>query len=164
MAALGIDLLTIIVYVINFGLVLFVLQRFAFKPVAAMLEKRRHEINQGLSAASEAQKQADAQRAEFEKELSRAREASQAEARKIAEATEKMRQDILVAAQKEADEIKARAREEAEQERQRVASDLQKQAAELAMQMTRKIVGDGIDPGTQRKLVDQFLAKLGDAS
>ena len=77
---------------------------------------------------------------------------------------EKMRQEILAVAQKEAEEIKARARDEAASERAQVAADLQKQAAELAMQMTRKIVGEGIDEQSQKKLIDQFLANLGDAS
>lgn len=163
MAALGIDPLLIIVYIINFGLVLFLLQRLAYKPVMETLEKRRHQIDEGLSAAAEAQKHADAQRAEFERELAKARESSQAEAKKVAEATEKMRQDILVAAEKEAAEIRAQARADAEAEKQRIASDLQKQAAELAVRMTQKIVGEAIDEKAQHKLVDQFLTNLGDA-
>ena len=74
-----------------------------------------------------------------------------------------MRQDILDAARKEAEDIKVRAREEAEQERQQVAADLQKQAAELAMRITHKVVGEAVDDQAQRKLVDQFLADMGEA-
>ena len=88
---------------------------------------------------------------------------AQADAKKAAEATEKMRQEILTAAQKEAEEIKARARVEAEAEKQQVAVDLQKQTAELAMQISRKIIGEAIDEQAQNKLIDQFLANLGDA-
>jgi F-type H+-transporting ATPase subunit b len=164
MAALGIDPLLIVVYIINFVVVLFALRHFAFGPVQDMLEKRRAAIDNGLSAAERAQQEAAQQRAEFERELARARQTSQEEARKAAEATERMRQDILTAAQREADEIKARAREEAEQERQQVATDLQQQAAELAMQMTRKIVGEVVDENTQRRLINKFLADLGEAS
>lgn len=163
MEALGIDLLNIIIYGINFFVVLFILQRLAFKPVKEMLEKRRKEIESGLTAAEQAQQEAARQRAEFEKELAKARQSSQEEARKAAEATEKMRKDILESARREADEIKARAKEEAEQERQQIAADLQKQAAELSMAITRKVVGDAIDPSAQRKLVDKFLAELGEA-
>lgn len=163
MEALGIDPVLIIVYTINFFLVLFVLQRLAFKPIKAILERRRQEIESGLTAAERAQQEAAQQRAEFEKELAKAREASQEEARKAAEATEKMRQDILAAAQKEAEEIKARAKEEAQQERQQVADQLEKQAAELAMHMTRKVVGEAIDQNTQHKLINKFLADLGEA-
>ena len=164
MAALGFDFLIIIVYIINFGVVLFLLQRFAYKPILGMLEKRRQVIVEGLSAAEKAQQQAAQERAEFEKELAKARETSQVEVRKAAEATERMRQDILAAAQKEAEEIKARARAEAEQEKQQVAGDLQKQAAELSMQITRKVVGEAIDEKAQRRLVNEFLANLGEAS
>lgn len=164
MAALGIDPIVILIYVINFFLVLFVLQRLAYKPVQEMLERRRREIESGLSAAETAQQQAAQQRAEFERELAKARETSQAEARKAAEATEKMRQEILTASQREAEEIKARAREEAEQERQQVSADLQKQAAELAVQIARKVIGEAIDETTQRKLVNKFLTDLGEVS
>jgi F-type H+-transporting ATPase subunit b len=164
LAALGFDFLIIIVYIINFGLVLFLLQRFAYKPILGMLEKRRQVIAEGLSAAERSQQEAAQQRAEFERELARARQASQEEARKAAEATEKMRQEILVAAQREAEEIKTRAREEAEQERQQVTADLQKQAGELAMQIARKIVGEAVDENAQRKLLNKFLADLGEVS
>ena len=163
MAGLGIDPVVIIVYVVNFFIVLFLLQRFAYKPILGMLERRQEVIAEGLSAAENAQQEAAEQRAEFEKELAKARQSSQEEAKQAAEATEKMRQDILDAAQKEADDIKAKAREEAEQERQQVMSDLQQQTAELAMQITQKVVGGAVDESAQRKLVDQFLADLGDA-
>ncbi len=163
MEALGVDPLIIIVYVINFGLVLFVLQRFAFKPVQEMLAKRQQEISQGLSAAAKANEEAAQQRAEFEQQLVKERQAAQAEAQKASEATEKMRQDILEAARKEAEEIKAKAREEAEQERQQVMADLRKQTVDLSMQMTRKVVGEAVDENAQRQLVNQFLANLGDA-
>lgn len=164
MAGLGFDFLVIVVYIINFGIVLWLLQRFAFKPVLGMLERRRHVIADSLAAADKAAAEAAEQRSAYEKDLAEARQASQAEAKKAAEATEKMRQDILAAAQKEADEIKAKAREEAEQERQQVAADLQKHAAELAMKITQKVVVQAVDEQTQRKLVDKFLADLGDAS
>ena len=163
MAALGIDFLAIIVYVINFGIVLFLLQRFAYKPILGMLEKRQESISNALAAADRAAAEAAEQRAKFEEDLAKARQASQEEARKAAEATEKMRQDILESARKEAEDIKVKAREEAGAERQQVMADLQKQAAELAMQITGKVVGEAVDANAQRKLVNQFLADLGDA-
>jgi F-type H+-transporting ATPase subunit b len=161
--ALGISLNGIVAYVINFALLVILLRIFLYKPVKEALAKRQQRIAESLEAADIAAQEAAQQRIEFEKELAQAREAAQADAKKAAEATEKMRQEILTAAQKEAEEIKTRAREEAESEKQQVAADLQKQAAEMAMQITRKIVGEGIDEQSQKKLIDQFLANLGDA-
>jgi len=163
LAALGIDPLVLIVYIINFGLVLFLLQRFAYKPILGMLEQRQQRISDSLAAADKAAEEAAQQRVEFEKELAKARQSSQEDARKAAEATEKMRQEILAAARQEAEDIKSKAREEAEQEKQAIMADLQKQAADLAMQITNKVVGEAVDENAQRKLVNQFLADLGDA-
>jgi F-type H+-transporting ATPase subunit b len=162
--ALGINVSGIVAYIINFAILVFLLQMLLYQPVKKALADRQQRIADGLNAADRATQEAAAQRAEFEKELAKAREASQAEAKKVAEATEKMRKDILSAAEKEAEEIKVRARQEAEQEKQRLASDLQKQAAELAVQMTQKIVGEAIDEKAQHRLVNQFLTNLGDAS
>ena len=162
MAGLGFDFLTIIVYAINFGIVLWFLKRFAYKPALGMLEQRKHVIAESMAAADKTSAEAAQQRDKFEKELANARQSSQEESRKAAEATEKMRQSILDIARQEAEEIKAKAREEANQEKQQVVADLQKQAAELAMQITNKVVGQAIDESAQSKLVNQFLADLGD--
>ena len=163
MQALGIVPSGIIAYIINFAILVILLRIFLYKPIKNMLAQRRQRIAESLDAADKAAQEAAQQRVEFEKELALARESSQEEARKAAEATEKMRQEILEAAKKEAEVIKAQARKDAEQEKEQIAVDLQKQAAELSLQMTRKVVGEGIDENTQRKLVDQFLADLGEA-
>jgi F-type H+-transporting ATPase subunit b len=162
--ALGITPTGIIAYIINFTLLVVLLQMFLYKPVKNALAQRQQRIAESLEAADKAAQEAAQQRAAFEKELAEARQDAQADARKAAEITDKMRQEILAAAQKEADEIKARAREEAKVEKEQVAADLQKQAADLAMQITRKILGEAVDEQTQSKLVNKFLTNLGDAS
>ena len=162
MEALGITPFGLIAYIINFALLVVLLQIFLYKPVKNILVQRQQRIAEGLAAADRAAEEAAIQRADFEKELARARESSQAEARKAAEATERMRQEILTAAEKEANEIKARARQEADQERQQIVADVQKQMAELAIAIATKVVGQSMDEKVQHKLVDQFLADLGD--
>lgn len=74
-----------------------------------------------------------------------------------------MQEEILNAARKEAEDIKAKARQEAQQEKAQVITELQKQTGELAMQITRKVIGNAMDEAAQRKLTDQFLAQLGEA-
>ncbi len=163
MEALGITLSGLIAYIVNFSILVFFLQRFLYKPVRGMLEQRQTRIAEGLAAAEKVRHEADQQRQEFESELAKARATSRTEAQKIAEATEKMRQKILEDAKKEAEQIKTQAKTEATQEKQQLGTEIKREAAELAMQMTRKIVGTGLDEKVQRKLLDQFLANLGDA-
>jgi F-type H+-transporting ATPase subunit b len=162
--ALGITLNGLIAYIINFALLVILLRLFLYQPIKAMLAQRRQHIAESLGAADKAAHEAAEQRMEFEKELAEARQTSRLEAHRAAENTEKMRQEILETAKKEAETIKAQARAEAEQEKRQIMTDLQRYAAELALQMTHKIIGEGLDEKTQRKLVDQFLADLGETS
>ncbi len=163
MEALGITLSGLIAYIVNFSILVFLLQMFLYKPVQEMLVNRRQRITEGLAAAEKVRHEASEQRLEFETELAKARASSRSESQKIAETTEKMRQRILEDAKKEAEQVKVQSKIEAEQAKVQIAADLKKEAAELAFQMTRKIVAEAMDEKTQRKLLDQFLANLGDA-
>lgn len=52
----GIDWRLLLSQMVNFAVVLFVLQRFVFKPVARMLAERKKNIEEGVAKASEADK------------------------------------------------------------------------------------------------------------
>jgi hypothetical protein len=105
LAALGFDFLIIIVYIINFGIVLFCCNVLLTSPFWDV-GKRRQVIVEGLSPPKGSTTGCP-RTAEFEKSWL-AREFS-SRSQKAAEATERMRQDILAAAQKRL-RIKARAR------------------------------------------------------
>jgi F-type H+-transporting ATPase subunit b len=160
--ALGISPIGLVFYIINFAILVVLLNMLLYKPVKNMLAQRQERIAEGLAAADKVAQEAAQQRAEFEKELAKAREASQTEAQRAAETIKKQQDDILANARQEAEKIIVQAKEAAEQERQQVAADLRKQAAELAMQITRKVVGEAIDAQAQQKLVNQFLTNLGE--
>ena len=161
MEALGISLGGLIAYAINFVVLVLLLRLLLYKPVKRMLEGRKQRIAEGLDAAERASAEAAEQRAKFERELEEARGAAQAEAARLAQQAEQVRHEALQAAEQEAAEIKARAREEIEQERRQVAAELQQQTAELALAISRKVVGAALDPAAQRRLVDRFVRDLG---
>jgi len=49
----GINPLLLVAQIVNFGIILFALQRFVYKPVLEMLKKRKETIEQGLKQAEE---------------------------------------------------------------------------------------------------------------
>ncbi|HEY4414343.1 MAG TPA: F0F1 ATP synthase subunit B, partial [Verrucomicrobiae bacterium] len=51
MESLGIHWVKLIAQTINFSIVLFVLSKFAFRPIFAMLEQRRVKIAEGIANA-----------------------------------------------------------------------------------------------------------------
>lgn len=161
MEKLGIAPFGLVAYAVNFIALIVLLRLFLYKPVLAMLARRRQKITDGLEAAERARQEAEGQRAAFDRELAAAREEAQQEARAAAEATERMRGEVLQAARREAEQIKTRAREDAEREREQVAATLRREAGELALLIARKVIAEAVDPAAHRSLVDRVLADIG---
>ena len=164
MEALGITPFGLIAYAVNFALLAVLLRLFLYKPVKEMLHRRQTRIAEGLEAADKATEDARRQQSEFQQELATTRREAEEESRRLAEANEIVRRQVLDAAEREAQDIKERARQDIERERQQVALELEKEATRLAVEMTRRILAGAIDEATQSKLVDSFLAGLGEES
>lgn len=162
MAKLGFDVYNIVAYFINFIILGGLLWLFAYKPVLAMLVRRKQEIADGLAAADKVRAEAEQERAKFESELQKVQQASQEEASKIAKATADMREKILVEAREEAEAIKTKARTDMDAERETMQAEMYRQVADLTVSLTRKVVGQSIDEKQHRELVGQFLTELGD--
>ncbi len=163
---LGLDPALLVAYLINFVILLFLLRLFAYKPILKMLAERKQKIQDSLEEADKVRQEAEVQRAEFQGELEDARKTSQEAAARAAQETEKMREAILVEARQEAEQIREQAHQQVEVERQQAMSELQRQAVDLAVDLTRKVLGEtvAVDEQAQRQLIQQFLQESGDLS
>lgn len=163
---LGLDPALLVAYLINFVILLILLRLFAYKPILKMLAERKQKIQDSLEEADKVRQEAEVQRAEFQGELEEARKTSQEAAARAAQETEKMREAILVEARQEAEQIREQAHQQVEVERQQAMSELQRQAVDLAVDLTRKVLGEtvAVDEQAQRQLIQQFLQESGDLS
>ncbi len=158
MEALGLNLGYLLVQVFNFLIVFFVLRAWVYRPILAMLDKRRTAIAQGLEDARIA---AEA-RANAEVEARAILSKAQAEAaEKVREATERAEvasREVL--AQADADAAKARegALADAAADRDRILADMRGQVAALAMAAAQKLVGESLDEKRQHALIDDFFS------
>ncbi len=158
--AFGVDLLKLAFQVINFLLLLYLLNRFLFKRVFALLDERSAKISKGLEDAEAAARDRELARAEREAAVAEARKEAAdmlARANKIAEDT---RNEILADARSEAERVTAKAREEIVAEKDRAMAEIRGQVAELALQAAGKLVRKEMDSPTQRRLVEQFLGEF----
>ena len=113
---------TLIAQILNFLFLVFVLAKFAYKPLLNIMEERKNKIAADLEAADAAKAEAEAVKSEYAAKLADARQEAQAiveAARKSAQAAHdkimaetKAEQDQVVAAAKEA--IKAAKEAQAE--------------------------------------------------
>ncbi|MCP3980486.1 MAG: F0F1 ATP synthase subunit B [bacterium] len=151
---------TIIWTVITFLLMVFILGRYAWKPLTAALDEREQSIQGAIADAKN-------DRAEAEKLL--------AEQRTLLEETRRERAEALAAGQRDAETLKAEILEEARQQREQLLQKAEAQvaagmsqartelrglAAGLAVQAAEKLLTKNLDDPTQRKLVEDYLADL----
>ena len=100
---------------------------------------------------------------EYDRKVAEAQRKAQEIIAQAAQASDKVGADIKAEAQREADAIRQKARDEAEQERSHILAEVQSQIASLSMAATERVLGQGLNPNMQRKLIDGFLAELGGA-
>ncbi len=158
--AFDINLVGLVFQMINFLLLLYLLNRFLFKPLLARMDERSAKIEKGLEDAETAARDRELARAEREAAVSEARkEAAEmlARANKIAEDT---RNEILTDARTEAEKVTQRAREEINAEKEKAMSELRSQVADLALDAAAKLVRSDMNATTQRRLVEEFLAEV----
>ena len=158
--AFGVDLPKLLFQVINFLLLLYLLNRFLFKPVLKLLDEREARIKKGLEDAEAAAHDRELARAEREEALNEARKEAQAMVARANKIAEDSRAEILADAKAQADKVAARAREEITAEKEKAMAELRSTVADLALQAAGRLVRSEMDTPTQRRLVEDFLKEV----
>jgi F-type H+-transporting ATPase subunit b len=158
--AFGVDLPKLAFQVINFLLILYLLNRFLFKRVLALLDERQERIAKGLEDAKAAARDRELARAEHEAALDEARKEAGAMIARATKIAEDSRTEIVAAARAEAEKVMARATEEITAEKERAIAELRAQVADLVLQAAGKLVKAEMNAATQRRLVGEFLAEV----
>lgn len=150
----------IIFQALNFGLLLFILTKFLYRPILTSLTNREKKITAGLKAA-EANLQEKNRIAELKtRELIKAEQAAAAvleAARKKAEAMGKdIVADAKIAAQNEVKKEYQRLEETIQTER----TKLQGEISRLVVDTTRSVLADTLTPKDQQAIVNHQIAQL----
>ena len=152
----GLMFWTLLIFIV----LMFVLARFAFKPLTAAVEAREKALEEAIAAAKRDREEA----AKLLEEQRHAVDVSRADAQRlIAEARttgEKLRGEMLQETKLQQHELLERARIEIDLERKRAIADLRREAVDLALAGASKVIERNLDDQTNRKLVESFLASV----
>lgn len=156
----GVTLPKIIAQVILFLIVYFVLSKYAFGPVLAMLNERRRRIEEGQHNAEKIKRQLAEAELRYQEILRKANE----EAGKLLEearlSSELHSQKATQQAIKDAEGIIHRAKESIELERGKMISDVKKELIGLVVDTTAKVAGKVLTSDDQKRLSDETARQL----
>ncbi|MGD0348773.1 MAG: F0F1 ATP synthase subunit B [Verrucomicrobiota bacterium] len=157
---LGITWPKLIAQFVNFSIVLFVLWRFAYRPIFAMLEARRQKIAEGLANAEKIKAKLERTEAERKRILAQAGDVADQmieEARSAAARVREVETQKAIAA---AEQIVARAHEAAAQDQARMFVELKREVGRLVVQTTATVTGKILTPDDQRRLAEETVKQL----
>lgn len=156
----GIEPALLIAQIVNFLIILWLLQRYAFKPILKLLNDRKSAIAEGMRNAEDARVALE-KAVEEEKKLLRK---AQSDAQIILAEARKQSDETIAASREEAkvqvDRMLKEAREKMSQENREMEKRLALSAAQLAVDMLEKSLTGVFDAKEQEEAVKKLTAKL----
>lgn len=148
--------------IVAFGILLWLLKKYAFGPLFSVLEKRSDMIQNQIKTAEQ-------NRLDSEQLLQEQRQAIQ-DARKEAydiieqarQTSAKQSEDMLAQAKADAERLKAEALKEIELEKEKAIAVLRSQVSAMSVLIASKIIEKQIDEQTHQGMIEQYLAEVGE--
>ncbi len=159
MAELGFHWPSLVVYLVNFTILLVVLYKFAYKRILDMLDERSQKIADSLAEAEAVRQESSDARTQLEEQLSANRQEAQQMLEQARQVAENERQQIAEQARQEADNLLARARIEIQQETDAAVQEVRQHFSELAITAAEKILQSSIDKSKHSELIENVLVE-----
>ncbi len=143
---------------LTFFIVLFILKKFAWKPILKALKDREDSIQNALDTAKKAREEMAGLKADNEKIIAEAKTERDIILKEAREIKDKMINEAKDRASKEADKIVAIARENIQNEKMAAITELKNQVAKLSIDIAEKILTEELSsPAKQKQLVSALL-------
>lgn len=141
-----------------FLIVLFLLGKFAWKPILNALHERENTIQESLDSAKKAREEMEKLQAANESLLQEARQERDKMLKQASETAKKLVADAKEEASAEGKKMIEKAKVEIENEKKAAVVEVKNQAAALSIEIAEKILRkDLADESAQKDLVDKYL-------
>lgn len=143
-----------------FGVVWFILSRFAFPKITDAVRAREEALQQAIESAQRDREAAGRLLADQREQIEVARQEAQRIIAESRSAGERVRAEMMEQTQTQQVEMLDRARREIVAERDRAIADLRREAVDLAIAGASRVINRNLDDQTNRDLVEGFLASI----
>ncbi len=146
--------------VLAFGILLYILYKYAWGPITESLKEREEQIDHSIRRAEKALAEAKEIQKQNQKDRREAEQKAQRILREARESAESLREDEMEKTRKKIRQMQDQAQAEIEREKQGALQELRDEVADLAIEAASKILKEDIDSKRQRQLVDDFISDL----
>ena len=152
----------ILISLTNLSILFFVLKKFLYKPVKAVLENRKAAIAKDYAEAEEARNSANAAREEYAAKLATAHTTADEIIHDATVVANRRGEKIVTDAHLKADEIVRQGELEASMERKKALETIRQDITDVSAAMTEKLLGREMSAADHRNMIDEFLKGVGE--
>ena len=145
--------------IISFSIILFLLKKFAWKPILGMIKERELSIETALAAAENAKQEMKALQSNNERILAEARNERDLLLKDAREIRERMISEAKGVAAKEGERMLTVARESIQNEKMAAITELKNQVATLSIEIAEKILKSELSSDEKQKSLVNTLLK-----
>ena len=144
---------------VSFGIVLFLLRKFAWKPILASLKTREESISEALNTAKKAKEEMAMLKADNEKLFQQARAERDAMLKEARDTKDAIIAESKAKAHAEANKILAGARETINTEKNAAIAELKNQVASMSIEIAEKILRQELSKDEKQKSLMENLMR-----
>lgn len=146
---------------VSFVIVLFLLAKFAWKPILKSIHEREFSIEQALKSAELAKEEMRRLKSSNEELLQQARTERDQLMKEARETKDRIVNEAKTIAKAEADKILLSAKEEIKMEKTKAMEELKTQVASIAIQVAEKVIREKLDNDQkQQETVSKALNEI----
>ncbi len=156
-ASLGINLPLLVVFIVNFIILLVMLRLFLYQPVMKVLDERAKKTRDAMELAEATKKEYEQAKGEVQKQIEKGRQEAQAIITQAMQVGERLKEESRQETAKQAQVMIDRARSELEAERDKIVGDLRREFVDISIAAAEKVIKETLDKEKHRKLIEETL-------
>ena len=158
---LGITPALLITQIVGFLILLFLLNRFMFKPIFGILDQRQADIKATYDQLEADRARMEETRRQYEQRLANIEAEVREKIQAAVQEAQALRDNLVADARQQAETIVSQGRNDSERERQAAFLEMRGQIVAIAMAAASKVVGENLNDARQTKMVDDFIGSVG---
>lgn len=155
---------TFIAQICNLFLQVYLIKRFLFKPINNILAKRKEMADAQIQDAVKAREEAEAMKSQYEQDMIQAKNKANEIVVSAQKTASVQSEELLREASRQAAAMKNKAEADIEQEKRKAVNEIKDEIGGMAMEIAGKVIEREISEEDHAKLIDDFIANVGETS
>ncbi len=154
---MGLEIGQIVTQIIGFLIAVFLLKKFAWKPLLSILEQRRLKIKSEFDNIDKEKKKVEDLLSDYQTKLKEIDSLARVKIQEAAREGQKVANEIKENARKESKDILIKARDEIQRDVDKAKVQLKNDLVNMTMRVAEKLIRERLDEERDKKLIAEFI-------